>query len=236
MATIENEKELKGASARDLARLSRRRFLGYAGAATGLIAGLAACTKTSDMGARTGADGVDLGSGDTGILNYAYALEQLEAAFYVKVIMSQYANMPSTEMALISDIRDHEVAHREFFKTALGGAAIPALEFDFSSINFGSRDSVLGTAKAFEDLGVSAYNGAGRLIKSADYLVLAGKIVSVEARHASYIRDLIAKNSFADDSIIDANGLDLTNKPADVLPIAQKYIKTKLDGSNLPFY
>ncbi len=85
-------------------------------------------------------------------------------------------------------------------------------------------------------MGVSAYNGAGRLIKNADYLVLAGKIVSVEARHASYIRDLISINSFADDSIIDANGLDLTNKPADVLPIAQKYIKTKLDGSNLPFY
>jgi Ferritin-like domain len=199
------------------------------------MAGLAACTRQNEM-AREGADGVDLGSGDTGILNYAYALEQLEAAFYVKVISSQYANMNANEVALISDIRDHEVAHREFFKTALGASAIQALEFDFSSIDFGSRDSVLGTAKAFEDLGVSAYNGAGRLIKSADYLVLAGKIVSVEARHASYIRDLIMKNSFADDSIIDANGLDLTNKPADVLPIAQKYIKTKLDGSHLPFY
>lgn len=236
MATIQSEKGLTGSMEKELARLSRRKFLGYAGAATGLMATLAACNKTNDMGARTSADGVDLGSGDTGILNYAYALEQLEAAFYVKVIMSKYASMGSAEVSLITDIRDHEVAHREFFKTALGGAAIPALEFDFSSIDFSSRDSVLGTAKAFEDLGVSAYNGAGRLIKSADYLVLAGKIVSVEARHASYIRDLIAKNSFADDTIIDANGLDLTNKPADVLPIAQKYIKTKLDGSNLPFY
>jgi hypothetical protein len=234
MATIQSVLGLTGNQEKD-ARLSRRKFLGYAGAATGIMAGLAACTRQNEM-ARVGADGVDLGSGDTGILNYAYALEQLEAAFYVKVITSQYANMSATEVSLISDIRDHEIAHREFFKTALGGAAIQALEFDFSSINFNSRDSVLGTAKAFEDLGVSAYNGAGRLIKSADYLVLAGKIVSVEARHASYIRDLIMKNSFADDTIIDANGLDLTNKPADVLPIAQKYIKTKLDGSNLPFY
>ncbi|MEO5684339.1 MAG: ferritin-like domain-containing protein [Chitinophagaceae bacterium] len=236
MATIQSEKGLTGVNEKDIARLSRRRFLGYAGAATGLIAGLAACTKANDVSARTAADGVDLGSGDVGILNYAYALEQLEAAFYVKVIGSQYANMASAEVSLITDIRDHEIAHREFFKTALGGAAIPLLDFDFSSIDFTSRASVLGTAKAFEDLGVSAYNGAGRLIKSPDYLVLAGKIVSVEARHASYIRDLIAKNSFADDSIIDANGLDLTNKPSVVLPIAQKYIKTKLDGSNLPFY
>jgi len=236
MATIQTDKGLAGTNKLDAATLSRRKFLGYAGTATALMAGLAACTKTDDANARVGADGVDLGSGDPGILNYAYALEQLEAAFYVKVIMSPYGNMSATEKALITDIRDHEIAHREFFKTALGGAAIPLLEFDFSSIDFSSRASVLGTAKAFEDLGVSAYNGAGRLIKSADYLVLAGKIVSVEARHAAYIRDLLMTNSFADASIIDANGLDLTNKPADVLPIAQKYIKTKLDGGNLPFY
>ena len=142
--------------------------------------------------------------------------------------------MGSAEGALIADIRDHEIAHREFFKNALGTAGIPALEFDFSSIDFTSRASVLGTAKAFEDLGVSAYNGAGPLIKDAGYLVLAGKIVSVEARHASYLRDLIAVNSFADDSIIDMNGLDASNPPSYVLPIAQKYIKTVLDGSSLP--
>ncbi|MEO6316372.1 MAG: ferritin-like domain-containing protein [Chitinophagaceae bacterium] len=237
MATIQTEKGLTGELDKAAAaRLSRRKFLGYAGTATALMAGLAACTKANDANARVSGDGVDLGSGDTGILNYAYALEQLEAAFYVKVIMSPYANMNAKETALITDIRDHEIAHREFFKTALGGAAIQQLDFDFSSIDFGSRASVLGTAKAFEDLGVSAYNGAGRLIKSPDYLVLAGKIVSVEARHAAYIRDLLMVNSFADDTAIDMNGLDLTNKPADVLPIAQKYIKTKLDGGNLPFY
>ena len=107
---------------------------------------------------------------------------------------------------------------------------------DFSSIDFGSRDSVLATAKAFEDLGVSAYNGAGRLIETADYLVLAGKIVSVEARHAALIRDLIMMGSFADDTAIDANGLDLTRKPSEVLVIAQPYIKTVLNADNLPTY
>src|SRR5664279_3057240 len=138
MAKIQSEQGLTGSLEKEMARLSRRKFLGYAGAATGLMAGLAACTKQNDTGARTGADGVDLGSGNTGILNYAYALEQLEAAFYVKVIMSQYASMPSNEVSLITDIRDHEIAHREFFKNALGGAAIPALEFDFSTIDFSS--------------------------------------------------------------------------------------------------
>ncbi|RYG00195.1 MAG: ferritin-like domain-containing protein, partial [Chitinophagaceae bacterium] len=79
-----------------------------------------------------------------------------------------------------------------------------------------------------------AYNGAGRLIKSADYLVLAGKIVSVEARHAAYIRDLISNGSFADSSVIDSNGLDKALAPKDVLAAAAPFIVTKINASNLP--
>ncbi len=213
-----------------IAQLSRRKFLGYAGAATGLMAGLAACKKDPV----TSNTGVDLLSGDFGILNYAYALEQLEAAFYIKVVSSPYSGITADETARLTEIRDHEIAHREFFKNALGAKAIVALEVDFSTINFTSRDSVLGTAKAFEDLGVSAYNGAGRLITEPAYLVLAGKIVSVEARHAAYIRDLISNGSFADNTVIDANGLDKSRKPSEVLAIAGTYIKTKINASNLP--
>jgi hypothetical protein len=112
--------------------------------------------------------------------------------------------------------------------------AITGLAVNFSSINFTSRDSVLATAKAFEDLGVSAYNGAGRLLTNPDYLVLAGKIVSVEARHAAYIRNIISAGSFADASVIDANGLDKSRKPLEVLLIAGTYISTKINASNLP--
>lgn len=216
-------------------QLSRRRFLGFAGAATGLIAVATGCKKDDDAPDNTSKE-VNLGSGDPGILNYAYALEQLEAAFYIQVINSQYSGISATEKALLTDIRDHEIAHREFFKKALAGNAVGNLEFDFSSIDFGSRESVLGTAKAFEDLGVAAYNGAGRLIETPDYLTLAGKIVSVEARHAAYIRELLMQGSFADDTIIDMNGLDATKKPAEVLEIAKKYIKTTIRANNLPTY
>lgn len=215
---------------------SRRKFLGFAGAASGLVVIGAGCKKDEQVSSNGTLDGVDLGSGDIGILNYAYALEQLEAAFYTQVIMSQFAGMSSTELTLLTDIRDHEIAHREFFKTALADKAIMDLEVDFSSIDFSSRDSVLSTAKAFEDLGVSAYNGAGRLIETADYLTLAGKIVSVEARHAALIRDLIMMGSFADDTVIDVNGLDVTRKPAEVLEIAKPYIKSAINADNLPTY
>ena len=35
----------------------------------------------------------DLGQGDVGVLNYAYALEQLEADFYTKVVNNFYRNL-----------------------------------------------------------------------------------------------------------------------------------------------
>jgi hypothetical protein len=114
------------------------------------------------------------------------------------------------------------------------GNAIMSLEVDFSSITFSSRDSVLTTARTFEDLGVSAYNGAGRMIADPNNLVLAGKIVSVEARHAAYIRDLISNGSFADNTVVDAQGMDKSRTPSEVLAIAAPFIKTKLNASNLP--
>jgi hypothetical protein len=177
----------------------------------------------------------DLGSGDVGVLNYAYALEQLEAAFYTMVIDSPYSGMSDDEKSLLTDIRDHEVEHRDFLKTALADGAIGDLEVDFSAVDFTSRDSVLGTAKVFEDLGVAAYNGAGKLIENPDYLLAAGKIVSVEARHAAAIRDLLQPNSvaFAGDDVVDENGLDRAMEPADVLAAADPFIKTEVTASAL---
>ena len=141
--------------------VNRRFFLRSAGvaAATGAFV-MSACT---DHDVAPGDQVVDLGSGDIGILNYAYALEQLEAAFYMQVIMTPYTGMTAMEKSILTDIRDHEVVHRDFFKAALGAAAIPGLSVNFSSIDFASRASVLGTAKVFEDTGVAAYNGAGKL-------------------------------------------------------------------------
>jgi len=215
------------------AKLQRRSFLQYAGAGVAGVALIAAgCKKDKST---PGLDsGVDLGTGDIGILNYAYALEQLEGAFYDAVVKSPYASISPAELSLLTDIRDHELAHREFFKKALGTSAIVGLEVNFSSINFADRTSVLATAKAFEDLGVSAYNGAGKLLKTAKYLEVAGKIVSVEARHAALIRDLISNGTFADATTVDGNGLDVARTPIQVLTIAKTYIKTAVNASNLP--
>ncbi|MDJ1479678.1 ferritin-like domain-containing protein [Cytophagaceae bacterium YF14B1] len=218
-----------------LTPMGRGSFLKYLGASAALTALVLTGCKDDDDDMTI--QGVNLGSGDTGILNYAYALEQLEAAFYSQVISSKYSGMSSAEQEILTEIRDHELVHRDFFKAALGSNAIGSLQVDFSSIDFTSRTAVLGAAKVFEDLGVSAYNGAGKLLQSADYLLIAGKIVSVEARHAAAIRDLLNPNSadFAGDDIVTAsNGLDAAKAPSDVLTAAKTYIKNTINASNLP--
>ncbi len=218
------------------AGISRRRFFGYAGAlaGAGLLVGMDSCKKDDS----TDNSGVNLGSGDIGILNYAYALEQLEAAFYIMVVQNLYSGITSAEQAYLTDVRDHEVIHREFFKTALGSSAIQGLTPNFSSINFSDRTSVLTTAQTFEDLGVSAYNGAGKLISNTtdgnNYLLAAGKIVSVEARHAAAIRDMISNGTFAASDVVDAQGLDKARTPTEVLAMAGTYIVEKINASNLP--
>lgn len=177
----------------------------------------------------------DLGAGDIGILNYAYALEQLEAAFYTMAVESPFGGITEEETQILTDLRDHEVEHREFLKGALADNAIPALEVDFSAVNFGDRHSVLETARTFEDLGVSAYNGAGKLLENPDYLIAAGRIVSVEARHAATIRDLIQPGSvaFAGPDVVDMNGLDVARAPAEVLAAADPFITTEVTANSL---
>ena len=228
---------------------SRRDFIVKAGlglSLTGMAFTLAACGDDDDGitggggggtgGGGTGGTAVDFGSGDVGILNYAYALEQLEAAFYTQVITSSsFGTMfNADEQQILTDLYNHEVIHREFFKAGLGDAAIPALEVNFSAINFNDRDSILETAQTFEDLGVSAYNGAGRLLTDANNLTVAGKIVSVEARHAAAIRSVFQDDAKAFASTTDENGLDPARTPSEVLTLAAPFITTEINADNLP--
>lgn len=165
-----------------------------------------------------------------GVLNYAYALEQLEAAFYTQARES-VAKPTETEYGRVIDaLKGHEIAHREFFKEVLGEDAVGALEVNFSEIDFGDEKNVLEVASTFENLGVGAYNGAARYLArmgqdAAVPLMAAGDIVSVEARHASVINDLAGK-SFAPDSFDDAL------EPAAVLDAAAPYLKTTVAVTN----
>ena len=225
----------------------RRMFMRYVGVATATGLVMSSCTDKildplagpgagSTAGARVG-DVIDLGSGDTGILNYAYALEQAELRFLELVTDRFYDGISDKERQIFIELRNQELTHREFFKQVLGSMAIPTLTLDYSSVDFSNRDSVLDTAKSFADLATAAYNGAGQLLSSATNLSISGSIVSVEARHASIIRELRYPGSslFAGDDVIDPiTGLERALLPAQVLPQAKRFIKEDLRIDNLP--
>lgn len=217
--------------------IKRRSFFMYAGATAGATAlVLAGCSKDSDV-MPTPSGTISLGAGDVGVLNYAYALEQLEAAFYAKVVASPAADFQTGELAYFTEVAAHEAIHRDFLKAAINrdapGKLLQNLTPNFTSIDFTKRLSVFTAAQAFEDLGVAAYNGAGILIKTAAYLVIAGQIVSVEGRHAAYVRERLAPNTFSSSPQIDANGLDMQMSPTAVIAAAQAFIMEKLDASTV---
>ncbi|MDO7885227.1 ferritin-like domain-containing protein [Hymenobacter cheonanensis] len=200
---------------------------------------------------------VSVGTGDAGVLNYAYALEQLEAAFYTQVRTGTYYTGLATngaERLAFDDLYYHEVIHREFLKAALTAAGVTPLKdltVDFTSINFSDRTSVLNTAKAFEDLGVAAYNGVAQYIVTPAYLYLAGKIVSVEARHAALIRDFVSEGTFVGNDVVTistagtssvatnngpaGSSLERALAPAEVVAVANAYlaIGSRLDVSGI---
>jgi hypothetical protein len=215
---------------------------------TQTAAGLATIVLTSSGGTSTNNTGltilpstINVGTGDAGVLNYAYALEQLEAAFYTQVRTGSYytsLGSNSAEKLIFDDLYYHEVIHRESLKAVLLAAGVTPLKdltVDFTNIDFSSRNSVLSTAQALEDLGSAAYIGAGQYLANATYLLLAAKIASVEARHAALIRDLQTENTFVGADILSNSSLEIAKRPAEVAPVVNTYlaIGSMLDVSGL---
>ena len=129
------------------------------------------------------------GGGDVEVLNFALTLEYLEAAFYEQAL-KETKGLSGEAKEIATTLRDNETEHVDALTKAIesaGGKPVAAPGVDFGGA-FASQDSFLKLAQTFEDLGVSAYNGAATQIQSKDVLGSAGAIVQVEARHAAAIR------------------------------------------------
>lgn len=141
---------------------------------------------------------------DIGILNFALLLEELEAAFYPAVIMSGKI-IDNKELDYLQALGRHEAEHVKFLRDVLGNNAMFQTR-DLSLNQRGlemlvsDRTKILNTAIVLEDLGVHAYNGAGPSLTNPTYLLAAGSIVSVEARHAAGVRSLLGRPSTEPDS------------------------------------
>lgn len=131
-----------------------------------------------------------------GILNFALTLEYLEAEFYTMGVATAGLIPSGPALNALTTIRDHENQHVAFLKTAIGSGAVAKPTFDFTAGGtfanvFSNYDTFLAVAQVFEDTGVRAYKGqAGGLMGNKDILTAALNIHSVEARHASHLRQM----------------------------------------------
>ena len=170
-------------------------------------------------------------STDIDILNYALALENLEAAFYVQNLArfgaSDFNNSLYTPifgskingnvLTYIQAIRDHEVAHVAALVatiTSLGGTPAPACTYNFGVNNV---NDFLMVAMALENTGVMAYDGAIAMITNPDVKQAAASIATVEGRHAAYLNVLNGQIPFP-------SAFDTPKSRSEVLAIAGQFI------------
>ncbi len=127
---------------------------------------------------------------DAKILNFALLLEYLEAEFYTLAARSGALSGEAAQLARV--VGAHERAHVAFLKGALGSKAGAKPTFDFKGTTE-DQTKFLATARVLEDTGVAAYNGQGPNLTKPT-LAAAASIVSVEARHAAWVRDILQQN------------------------------------------
>jgi len=189
------------------------------------------------------------GTGDTKVLNYALALEALEADLYVQALQrlttggnANSLGVQITGLGLSAsepDVRYTQLfgrverEHRDFLIQALGtnslllSAPFNTAKFDFSMNNL-SRQQVVNLLYTVENLGVSAYLGAIPFFVTNTFLLVAGGIQATEARHTATIAYIYNKLFAATFPISPPanvnNGIDPLIAPDVVLQAASQFI------------
>jgi Ferritin-like domain len=127
---------------------------------------------------------------DIEILNFALLIEYVLAAFYAAALDRAALSGELEDYARI--VGNHERLHVEFLRDQLGRRARRRPRLDFGRA-VTTPERFVATAVQLEDLTVAAYNGQAPNLTSGT-LAAAARIVSIEARHAAWIRDLAGHN------------------------------------------
>lgn len=130
---------------------------------------------------------------DREILQFGLVLEHLGAAFYTEALRRGHLRGEARRVATV--FRLDERVHVYVVSSALrklGARPARSPGFDFGDAT-ASRGAFLRTSATLEEMCVEILNGAGPLV-SKDVLAAAARLVSVEARQAAWVRDILGRN------------------------------------------
>jgi hypothetical protein len=190
---------------------------------------------------------------DIGIFNFLFLFEQTEVAYYNTAFSSPaFATLTPEQREVMTDLRAVETVHREFLRALLGTNGVGNARFNQASLNAAATSGamILRTAEMLEDTGVATQIGFGKYIQNPEYLGIAGKINSMEARHAAALRDMreaagipaagAAGTRFAGDDIVVPTGtfagLNAKIEYSDALArvSATNFVATRIEVSSPP--
>jgi rubrerythrin len=123
---------------------------------------------------------------DVRILQLVLQVEYTHVAFYDQAL--RHASLQGELRTFAQTALAHERAHLGAVKQALGVKAGPRPRFDFGAA-VRSPAAFTRAAIKLEDLAIAGYNGQATNLTPTT-LAAAATIVSVEARHASWVRTL----------------------------------------------
>ena len=162
-------------------RIRRTDFL-----AGGLVAGGAALAGGVVLGGVATGDAAELSARDARALELVLRVEYTEDAFYRQAVESDA--LAGELRVFARQVAAQEREHLAFVRKALGKKADGPPKYDFGGATNDPRDFA-ATAAKLEDLAVAAYNGQATNVSPA-ILAAAATVVSVEARHAAWIRSI----------------------------------------------
>jgi hypothetical protein len=131
---------------------------------------------------------------DQDALNLLLMVEYAEVGLYSTALEGN--RLTGELRAYARTVLGHERDHLAALKQTLGAAAEPEPRQDFAKATR-SPEAFADAAGRLEDLAVSAYNGQATGV-SKKVFVAAATIVSVEARHAAWIRSIVGRRPAPD--------------------------------------
>jgi hypothetical protein len=120
------------------------------------------------------------------VLNLLLTVEYAEAAFYRQALDG--GGLSGELRSFAELVLGHEEEHLALVSGVLGDSAVEEPSYDFGEATRAPDAFVDGSAR-LEDLAVAAYNGQAANV-SPEAFAAAARIVSVEARHAAWIRSI----------------------------------------------